>query len=229
MKDHRLIVAVDERLTCLSLAQRRANELLDSAEKGITNVDAVTAAIDEVDELVQLELAATSASNAPPRAKLLDAVQRRKVENVLSEVGAMRTSLKRIQVRLQRQAEAQKQREDLLRSYQASRDRRDAADAADGATNAAAHGHLSQESQGLLHSRREVQRLAAENIAVLEALKAQRARLSGTGSKLDGVLQSLGLSDQAVQQIKRRVTTDSVIVGFGVFALVLLMIYLWFF
>lgn len=88
--------------------------------------------------------------------------------------------------------------------------------------------HLQREQQSLQHTQREVSRMNEESAAVLDALRSQRARLSGVGAKLEGVMQGLGVSDQAIRQIRDMNKTDALIVVVGCVLLVVLMLYLWF-
>ena len=230
-----------EEMSCfqtLSSVLIQAHASVDAAER---NPDAVTTSEAQLDDLqlmldralgqankptVVLDFASkSSGASAAALCLLKDGVLVRKAEQMAAEVKSLRLSLLRANGRHDRQREAIRQRDELIKLAKppsSSNDDRD------GAGWSEASQHTEKERAGLDHTRREIQRLSSENAAVLEALKSQRSRLSNTGDRLEGVLQSLGLSNQAIAQIKKRTSGDVLIVCIGAAAVVMLMGYIWF-
>jgi predicted flap endonuclease-1-like 5' DNA nuclease len=143
-----------------------------------------------------------------------------------AECDALSHSAQNAQMRMQRRSQAASDREQLLRNRTAGNHGfENIGHAAAGGTE---NVYLDKERDSLQHTARDVARMNEESAAVLGALRSQRRRMEGTGAKLEGVLQGLGVSDQAIRQIRSMNSTDAAIVAAGTALLILLMLYLWF-
>jgi hypothetical protein len=150
--------------------------------------------------------------------------QRQRLNSARAEYDTLVVAVDSISKRLERKRRAATDREALLgRRNQDFENIGHSATAPD-----AGEQYLDRERDSLRHTARHVAQMTEESDAVLNALKAQRLRMQGTQAKLEGVLQSLGVSDQAIRQIRNMNSTDAIIIAGGCVLLVLLMLYLWF-
>ena len=87
---------------------------------------------------------------------------------------------------------------------------------------------LRKEQSSLIHSTRKLRQLVGESDAILSALKNQGNTLEGTRSKLSvEFLEAVGLSRQTALQVVRRGHMDALLVYGGIFFLLVLMGYIW--
>jgi hypothetical protein len=191
-----------------------ANDSVAKFEKGVGNSDDCAAAI----------LKAREACDAA-EAAVITAQHRQRLAAMRSECDNLAQNLVTAQARFQRKATATSERDQLLRNRSVPGNEQAFENIGH---TAVGNAYLDKERDSLRHTSREVSRMAEESTAVLDALRAQRRRMEGTRGKLEGVLQGLGVSDQAIRQIRSMNSTDALIVSLGTAAIVLLMLYLWF-
>lgn len=150
--------------------------------------------------------------------------QRQRLNSARAEYDTLVAAVDSIGKRLDSKRRAAAEREALL-----GRRNQDFENIGHSATAPASGEHfLDRERDSLRHTARHVAQMTEESDAVLNALKVQRLRMQGTQAKLEGVLQSLGVSDQAIRQIRNMNSTDAFIIAGGCAFLALLMLYLWF-
>lgn len=142
-------------------------------------------------------------------------LQRRRAEQVLSELQLLDTTL-------QRNEKKQKQRT----AYGSSVHQLVGNSAAAARNDYTAMDQLDREKQSLQYARRRMQTMEAESREVLKALQSQGTRLSGVGTKLGDMLESLGVSNTTILQIVRRNEVDAWIVYGGIALLLFFMWYL---
>ena len=200
---------------------REAQSRVDSASEAVARFEKGLGSYDDCDAKIRAAL--TAVGDAEPDA--VTPQHRQRLAAMGSECEALSQSARTAQGRLQRRAQSASEREQLLRNRTAGQDFENIGHAAAGGTENA---YLDKERDSLQHTARDVARMNEESTAVLDALRSQRRRMEGTGAKLEGVLQGLGVSDQAIRQIRSMNTTDAAIVAGGTALLILLMLYLWF-
>lgn len=143
-------------------------------------------------------------------------LQRRRAEQVLSEVKLIEVTIGRNARKTQQQAEYAAQLKTLVgNGAEAQRQNYEAMD------------HLEREKKSLQYARQRMQAMESESKEVLQALQDQGRRLGGVGNKLGSVLESLGVSNTTILQIVRRNEADAWIVYGGVALLLFFLWYIW--
>jgi hypothetical protein len=199
---------------------RDAQARVETATEAVTRFERGLGTHEHCDNLIAQARAACDAAEDAAVAPQ----HKQRLVSLRSECEQLAATVDRSAVRLQRKATATSERDQLLRNRPAGKEQ-----AFENIGHAAVGDkHLDRERDSLRHTSREVARMAEESTAVLDALRAQRLRMEGTRGKLEGVLQGLGVSDQAIRQIRNMNSTDAAIVAVGCTLLVLLMLYLWF-
>lgn len=143
-------------------------------------------------------------------------LQRRRAAQVLAELQLIETTLRRHQRRSQQAAGHSSGVEALLGGGGGAR------------TEYSDYENLDKERQGLEYARRRMQQMNSESQAVLQALRGQTARMSGTGEKLATAMESIGVSNTTILQIVRRNQLDAWLVYGGIVGFVVLMWLIWF-
>ena len=109
-------------------------------------------------------------------------LQRRRAEQVLSEVKLIEVTIGRNARKTQQQAEYAAQVKTLVgNGAEAQRQNYEAMD------------HLEREKKSLQYARQRMQAMESESKEVLQALQDQGRRLGGVGNKLGSLLESLGV------------------------------------
>ncbi|KPI83890.1 putative SNARE protein [Leptomonas seymouri] len=143
-------------------------------------------------------------------------LQRRRAEQVLSEVKLIEATIGRYARRAQQQASYVSQVRTLIgKGAEAQRQNYEAMD------------HLEREKKSLQYARQRMQAMESESKEVLQALQDQGSRLGGVGNKLGNFLESLGVSNTTILQIVRRNKTDAWIVYGGIALLLFFLWYAW--
>lgn len=152
---------------------------------------------------------AGSAQNVTP-------LQRRRAEQVLSEVKLAETTLQRYIRKAQQQSSHAANVSTLVgRGGEAYRQNYEAMD------------HLEREKKSLQYARQRMQAMESESREVLAALQDQGRRLGGVGNKLGNLLETLGVSNTTILQIVRRNEADAWLVYGGIALLLFFMWYIW--
>lgn len=145
-------------------------------------------------------------------------LQKRRAQQVLSELQLIDTTLRRYQKKAQQAAGHASHVQQLLGKYGSH------GDAGRNDYNELEQLHREQES--LQYTRRRIQQMNSESQAVLQALQSQTGRMSGTGDKLANMMESIGVSNTTVLQIVRRNQVDAWLVYGGILAFIVLMWYI---
>ncbi|CCW64682.1 unnamed protein product [Phytomonas sp. EM1] len=145
-------------------------------------------------------------------------LQRRRAEQVLSELQLLDGFLRRQRRKLEQQQQHVFNMEQLLGNTQGARE--DESISYDDLT------HLGKEEKGLKYARRHIQHMQMESQAVLTALQQQSRRLGGVGNKMADMMESIGVSNTTILQIVRRNQLDAWLVYGGIIALIILMWYI---
>uniref|UniRef100_A0A7S1QGC2 Uncharacterized protein n=1 Tax=Neobodo designis TaxID=312471 RepID=A0A7S1QGC2_NEODS len=201
---------------------REAQARVDAAGEAVARFEKGLGSYDDCDAKIRAAL--TAVGDAEPAA--VTPQHRQRLAAMGSECETLSQSARVAQSRLQHRAKSASEREQLLRNRATGgHDFENIGHAAAGGTE---NTYLDRERDSLQHTARDVARMTEESTAVLDALRSQRRRMEGTAGKLEGVLQGLGVSDQAIRQIRSMNATDAAIVAGGTALLILLMLYLWF-
>ncbi|KAG5481211.1 hypothetical protein CUR178_06443 [Leishmania enriettii] len=143
-------------------------------------------------------------------------LQRRRAEQVLSEVKLLETTLHRYAKKAQQHATYVSNMQSLF-SGGAGAHRQ----------NYEAMDHLEREKKSLQYARQRIQAMESESREVLAALQDQGRRLGGVGGKLGDLLETLGVSNTTILQIVRRNEADAWLVYGGIALLLFFLWYLW--
>lgn len=203
---------------------REAQAAVEAASDAVSRFEKGHGSYETCDLSIRSAIAACTAASEAPE---LQPQQRQRLSALQSECDSLSQSAHQAAQRYQRRAQSAGEREQL-------RNRTTHQQAFEGVGYTSVGGspvaedYLGKERDSLQHVSRDIARMAEESSAVLDALRSQRRRMEGTRGNLEGVLQSLGVSDQAIRQIRNMNQTDAVIVAVGVALLLILMLYLWF-
>ncbi|KAG5507049.1 hypothetical protein JKF63_05795 [Porcisia hertigi] len=143
-------------------------------------------------------------------------LQRRRAEQVLSEVQLLEGTLRRYAMKAQQQAAYVSNVKSLVGN---------GADAL--RQNYESMDHLEREKKSLQYARQRMQAMESESREVLAALQDQGRRLGGVGNKLGNMLETLGVSNTTILQIVRRNEVDAWLVYGGIALLLFFLWYLW--
>ncbi|CAJ1022785.1 putative Snare region anchored in the vesicle membrane C-terminus [Leishmania utingensis] len=143
-------------------------------------------------------------------------LQRRRAEQVLSEVKLIEATLHRYAKKTQQQATYVSSLKSLLgNGAETHRQDYEAMD------------HLEREKKSLQYARQRMQAMESESREVLAALQDQGRRLGGVGNKLSDLLETLGVSNTTILQIVRRNEADAWLVYGGIALLLFFLWYIW--
>jgi hypothetical protein len=171
------------------------------------------------EESVQAALNAVSAAMEGATASQKSTVTFRRLEGLKSECESLMSAVNRVKVKQNKVAQARAEREELMSSASARKKDDDLV---------GSDRHLVAEEDSLRKTQTRVRQMTKESGAVLEALRGQRQTMTKTQKSLTGILASMGVSDQIINQIERMDRTDRVIVLIGMLLLTVLMLYIWF-
>lgn len=158
----------------------------------------------------------TSSSSGSSSQTVVTPLQRRRAEQVLSEVKLIEATLGRYARKAQQQQSYAAQVRTLVgNGAETARE------------NYAAMDHLEREKKSLQYARQRMQNMESESREVLQALQDQGRRLGGVGNKLGNLLESLGVSNTTILQIVRRNEADAWIVYGGIALLLFFLWYIW--
>lgn len=145
-------------------------------------------------------------------------LQKRKAETLATELRQLQDHLCRCHQRNEANAQlADRKRELLGDHFTGVQDR----------TNFAELDLHQQEQKSLEYLKRRFAHMEEESNEVLAALKNQGSRLSNSNSKVNSLMESLGLGDTVLGQIVKRNNADAAIVYVGIVLLLILMWKIW--
>lgn len=145
-------------------------------------------------------------------------LQKRKAETLATELRQLQDHLCRCHQRNEANAQlADRKRELLGDNFTGVQNR----------TNFAELDLHQQEQKSLEYLKRRFAHMEEESNEVLAALKNQGSRLSNSNSKVNSLMESLGLGDTVLGQIVKRNNADAVIVYVGIVLLIILMWKIW--
>lgn len=148
--------------------------------------------------------------------QVITPLQRRRAEQVLSEVKLIEATVGRYARKAQQQQTYATQVKTLIgNGAETARQNYEAMD------------HLEREKKSLQYARQRMQAMESESKEVLQALQDQGRRLGGVGNKLGNFLESLGVSNTTILQIVRRNEADAWIVYGGIALLLFFLWYIW--
>ncbi|GET87964.1 snare protein, putative [Leishmania tarentolae] len=229
------ISTVEEELRRAKDTLKTLSTLAEQAERGaMVDYNLAQRLTQEVSDLVQPLVQGTmnsfggstvvSSSGATLHARAVSSgcshavtpLQRRRAEQVLSEVKLIETSLYRYAKKAEQQATYVSNLKSLVgNGAGAYRENYEAMD------------HLERERKSLQYARQRMQAMESESRDVLAALQDQGRRLGGVGSKLGNMLETLGVSNMTILQIVRRNKADAWLVYGGIALLLFLLWYIW--
>ncbi|KAG5480563.1 hypothetical protein LSCM1_06267 [Leishmania martiniquensis] len=194
------------------LAQRLIHEVADRVRplaQGKMHGFAGSTVVSSSDASLHARAGAGSSQNVTP-------LQRRRAEQVLSEVRLIETTLHRYAKKAQMQTTYASSLKSLVGSGAAAQRQ-----------NYEAMDHLEREKKSLQYARQRMQAMELESREVLAALQDQGRRLGGVGSKLGDLLETLGVSNTTILQIVRRNEADAWLVYGGLALLLFFLWYIW--
>ncbi|CAG9572764.1 putative SNARE protein [Leishmania major strain Friedlin] len=194
------------------LAQRLMHEVSDRVRplaQGTMNSFAGTTVVSSSGATLHARAGAGCSQNVTP-------LQRRRAEQVLSEVKLIEATLHRYAKKAEQQATYVSDLKSLVgNGTGAYRQNYEAMD------------HLEREKKSLQYARQRMQAMESESRDVLAALQDQGRRLGGVGNKLGNLLETLGVSNMTILQIVRRNKADAWLVYGGIALLLFFLWYMW--
>lgn len=201
------------------LAKRLMDEAADRVRpiaQGTMNGIAGTTVVSASGPAATLHARVGAAGNSTGSSQSVTPLQRRRAEQVLSEVKLIEATLSRYARKAQQQASYASQVKTLVgNGAELQRQNYEAMD------------HLEREKKSLQYARQRMQTMESESKEVLQALQDQGRRLGGVGNKLGNLLESLGVSNTTILQIVRRNEADAWIVYGGIALLLFFLWYIW--